>query len=271
MSESATETGTKDTTGVVGNAAGTDTTSTASTKDTTGSGGGPVDDPGNSPATSVDTSGAQGGSGDEATDTSLTGTVSTLEPGGPRSDANPAYRAPSEPPPLTTRDTTLTDYRVAGGLDSTPASTDQTETFDTDDPKVPLQTTSDAIATAPAKPTVAGGPRSVKVTWVLVADPAGAPVRGYRIEGSTGGTRFAGRNKTSTVVDGLTPSMDYKFRVSAVTDNGTGPWSPWSDAAKPLNPDQNGPGKAVGITEANSINPIYRADGTVHPDGFQPA
>lgn len=257
-------TGTKDTTTVTGESgAAQDTSRTATNKDTTATGGGGVDDPGNSPATQPDTTGAQGGPTSQPTDTSITGTLSTEEPGSPTRNADPKYRAPSDPPPATNKDTSWTDRPISDGSDRPDYGQNMTSTYDTENPTVPLETTSTALAGQPAAPAVRGVARGVEVTLTAVADPAGAPVRGYRVEGSTGGVTFAGRGATKVVVNNLTPSVDYQFRVAAVTDNGVGQFSDWSPTAKALNPDEAGPGHATGVTEANQVNPIYGPDGKI--------
>lgn len=69
--------------------------------------------------------------------------------------------------------------------------------------------------------------------------------------------------------DGTTPySQGYRFKVAAGNQLGLGPFSAWSSYAVPLN--YNEPQSNASITvgtgsldPANSINPVYRPDGTV--------
>jgi hypothetical protein len=266
MSETPTESGTRDTTAVSGGGTGTSTADRASNRDTTVTGGGGVDDPSNSAATQPDTTGAQGGENEHHTDDPtqyLTGTTDTQSSGAPANHADPAYRPPSLDPSASNVDTTWTDRPVSDGVEIDQSNQWQSENLDTQNPKVALQTTTANMPGTPAKPTVAAGARGATVTWVAVADPAGAPIRGYRVEGSTTGVAFAGRNATSKFVNNLTPSQAYKFRVAAVNDNGVGDYSDWSDAVTPLNPDQAGPGHPTTVTPENRVNPIYNARGEV--------
>jgi len=69
--------------------------------------------------------------------------------------------------------------------------------------------------------------------------------------------------------DGTTPyNQGYRFQVAAGNQLGVGPWSAWSSYAVPLN--YNEPQANASITvgtgsldPANTINPIYKPDGTV--------
>lgn len=259
----------KDTTGVVGYSgdAPTGTSSSASDADTTVYGGGGGSD-NNKPATQPDTTAVQGSDGAPVgyQEGTVDQTVDTLDGGGsPIQQANPAYRAPSGDVAASVKDTTWTDRPISDGTD--PSQTDLwiSQNRDTVNPTYPLQTTSTNTPVAPATPTATAGPRSVTVTWAAVADPSGAEVRGYRIEGSTGGVTFAGRNATSVVVTDLVPSQSYKFRVAAYNDNGESPFSAYSNSVSPTNPDEPGPGHATGVTPANAVNPVYRPDGTMVP------
>lgn len=125
--------------------------------------------------------------------------------------------------------------------------------------------TSALVPVAPAgTPTVVTGPRSVTVSWAAVADPhATAPVLGYVILGSTGGTTFVGENVTSAVVTNLDPSQMYKFRVAARNKNGVGPYGTISAAVRPYNPDEPDALKPGGLDPYWAQNPIYGPDGTV--------
>jgi hypothetical protein len=71
--------------------------------------------------------------------------------------------------------------------------------------------------------------------------------------------------------DGTTPySQGYRFRVAAGNQLGLGPLSAWSSYVVPLNYNETQPGSEGSINvgtgsldPANSINPVYRPDGTV--------
>jgi hypothetical protein len=71
--------------------------------------------------------------------------------------------------------------------------------------------------------------------------------------------------------DGSTPyNQGYAFRVAAGNRSGVGPYSAWSSYVVPLNYNEPQPGHEGSITvgtgsldPANTINPIYRPDGTV--------
>lgn len=272
MSETVNETGTRDTTGATGDDAApeSNTADTASNRDTTGVVGdaGTQYDPQPRPANQPDTSGAQGGEAGHHDEEGqfLTGTLETTQAGGPQQHADPVYRTPAGDVAANVRDTTLTDLRLSDGSEPDESRKWMTETFDTQNPKVPLQTTTENLPGAPgAAPAVAGVARGVEVTLTPVSDPAGAPVRGYRVEGTTGGLDFAARNQTEIVVGNLVPSQAYKFRYAAVNDNGVGPFSAWSVAVTPLNPDEPGPGQATTITAENRVNPIYGPDGSIKP------
>lgn len=70
--------------------------------------------------------------------------------------------------------------------------------------------------------------------------------------------------------DGSTYShQGYRFRVAARNRAGLGPYSPWSSYVVPLNYNEPQPGhegatqNELALDPANTINPIYRPDGTV--------
>lgn len=231
-------------------------------------------------------------------------TLDTLDGGGsPIQQANPPYRAPSNPPAASDRDTTYpgpapsTNPLVGGGEpvyssgDTNPYG-DETQdwisgNFDTVNPRYPMQTTGTGIPAAPDTPTATGVNSGATVTWASVANPANAHIRGYRIEAvhlsddydgagpdtaavtgthtqtSAAGVVFAGADATSVLFSDVVPGDRYAFRVAAVNDNGTGPYSPWSNVVVPLDAEENGPGRPTGITAANAVNPVYRPDGTI--------
>jgi hypothetical protein len=71
--------------------------------------------------------------------------------------------------------------------------------------------------------------------------------------------------------DGTTPySQGYRFKVAAGNQLGLGPFSAWSSYAVPLNYAEAQPGSEGSITvgtgsldPANTVNPVYKPDGTV--------
>lgn len=285
--------GTTETTGGMGDHSPyySDTAARASNRDTEGAVGEAVDSTYEvalfpDQAATPDTEATQGGDHTEHEDDwdvqagNISGTLSTLEPGSPTHNADPDYRAPTEViAPIGgagAADTTHTDLPISdtslvatfGGTgwdDHVDESNQwQTGTKDTVNPTVPLGTTTDNLPGTPgAAPTVAALPRGVRVTVAAVSDPAGAPIRGYRVEGSTGGVDFIPRDSGRSIVVGtLEPSRTYKFRYQAVNDNGSGAFSAWSSAVVPLNPDEAGPGHPTDISADNLINPIYSPDGT---------
>lgn len=281
---------TLDTEGVVGNHADAPigTSGTAGVADTSVYGGGGGGD-NNKPATQPDTEGFGAGTSPygvgspsaAGTDVSaftpssvysqqaVTGTLDTQSGGGsPIQQANPAYRAPADYAATgSVADTTRTDSPVSDftGNPGDPLASEGVVAgnMDTVNPTYPMQSSGTLRPAAPGTPTVAAGNRSVTVSWSAVADPAGAKVRGYRIEGSTGGVDFAGRDATSYVIETLVPSQSYKFRIAAYNDNGESAFSAFSAAVTPLNPDEPGPGHAVALDPANTVNPIYSPDGTI--------
>jgi hypothetical protein len=125
--------------------------------------------------------------------------------------------------------------------------------------------TSALVPVAPSgTPTVVTGPRQVTVSWNTVADPdVTAPVTGYIILGSTGGTTYVGDGVTSAVVTNLDPSRTYQFRVLARNKNGDGPYGALSAAVRPYNPDAPDVLKPGGLDAYWAQNPIYSPDGTV--------
>lgn len=280
---------TQDTTGGMGDKAPyyEDSQFEASNTDTSGTPGESVDadyDPELFPdaAGTRDTEGVTGGEHSDHEDDwdvqagNISGTLSTLEPGSPTNHADPDYRAPNDFVGAMTgagsADTTHTDLPISDGSDPDETLQYQSGTRDTVNPTVTLQTTTENLPGTPGgAPTVVALPRAVKVTVGAVSDPAGAAVRGYRVEGSTGGVDFIPRDASggpaarTVLVTNLVPSQVYKFRYQAVNDNGSGPWSAYSADVTPLNPDEPGPGLATGLTEDNKVNPIYSPDGTVKP------
>ncbi|MGA5598400.1 fibronectin type III domain-containing protein [Streptomyces cellulosae] len=182
-------------------------------------------------------------------------------------DVEPAYKAPTGPPPASNRDTTWTDSPVGNGnpelidADLWMEGTTETGSYGA----APVGSTD--VPVAPAAPTAVSGDRYVQVSWVGVADPAAdAPVTQYVVESDTGGHFYAGADKTSVRFENVTGGRAYKFRVRAGNRNGTGPYSPWSAASvAPTNEDLVRPGS---LAADNAVNPIYRQDGTIVPGSY---
>jgi hypothetical protein len=247
-------------------------------------GGSPVSTgPGNynppsAPSTPFDTEGV-GGAGRayrapmSETDPALmmTGTTDTTLSGGPIVQANPSYRVSSLGPSGTNLDTTWTDRPISDGLPRPDLNQKMSGTLDTVNQQVVLRTTSNNAPTvAPAAPTVAvTAPLTVTVTFAQVTDPVNAKITGYRVECArvattktpgagakvySVGTEWAPRATaaapatTSVVMGTLTPSETYVFRVSALNDNGSSAYSPWSAEVVPKPFD--------------TVNDRYELDGT---------
>lgn len=199
----------------------------------------------------------------------LSGTVDTQNVGWPTTaGVTKAYRAPNTTIGLIggsgAADTTWTDKPISDGSTRTDYVQNMTGTLDSyyigsTGP------TSSLVPVAPGgTPTVAAGPRYVTVTWSAVADPhATAPVQGYVILGSTGGTTFVGEDALTARVENLDPGQTYKFRVAARNKNGVGPYGALSAAVRPYNPDEADALKPGGLDPYSALNPIYKPDGTV--------
>lgn len=203
------------------------------------------------------------------TSTLMTGTVETTSIGWPQTTGvAKAYRAPTQGigyvDAVGAADTTWTDRPISDG--SVRADFVQNMTGTLESALVgSTGPTSALVPVAPGgTPTVVTGPRQVTVTWTGVADPhATAPVLGYVILGSTGGTTFVGDNQLSTVVTNLDPGQTYQFRVAARNKNGVGPYGALSAAIRPYNPDVPDVLKPAGLDAYSAQNPIYGPDGTV--------
>jgi hypothetical protein len=274
-----------DTEGVSGNAgaAPLGTGRFASNVDTATPGGvgggdtGLAPDPNTAMSGTPDTSGA--GQGQSATftpvSTLLSGTLDTQSMGWPlTAGVSQAYRAPNTTigtinGATGALDTTRTDTPISDGSTRPDLMSTYTGTMDSNYIGAPaVLPVSSLVPVAPAgTPTVSNAiaARSVRVTWATVADPhATAPVQGYVILGSTGGTTYAPRNATSVIVQNLVPGQSYKFQVAAQNINGLGPYGTVSAAVIPYNPDEadaNDPN--AGLEPANTQNPIYGPDGTI--------
>jgi len=224
----------------------------------------------------LDTSGTNGqsDSGSWAPSTNyLTGTVDTEMLGWPQTPGvTKPYRAPNTTigymGAAGSADTTWTDRPISDGEPRPDYVQNMTGTLDSNyvGANGANGPTSTLLPLPGSKPTVATGPRSVTVSWAAVADPdPTAPVEGYVILGSTGGTTFVGRDATTATVTNLDPSRTYQFRVAAWNKNGTGLYGPLSDAVRPYNPDEPDALNPGGIYPAWAQDPIYNPDGTIKP------
>lgn len=269
-----------DTEGVSGNtgAASSGTQSTATNTETSTTGGfggranyGQTPDPNTLDTGTRDTSGAGQGTSTSFTPTStaISGTLDTQTVGWPQTPGvTQAYRAPNTQVGYLdgtgSRDTTWTDRPLSDGSTRPDLMTTYTGTLDSYYVGAPTGPVGTGVPAAPgAAPTVAAGPGQITVNWTAVADPANAPVRGYVIRNSTGGTIFAGRADRSAIFDTVVPDQAYTFTVAARNDNGTGPFSAVSASVSAWNSEEADVSKPGGLAAANSANPIYKPDGTV--------
>jgi hypothetical protein len=197
----------------------------------------------------------------------LSGTVSTLSQGWPPTPGvTQPYRAPTQGIGYLSSeaDTTWTDRPISDGTVRNDYVQNMSGTLESGNIGS-IGPVSALVPVAPAgTPTVVAGARQVTVTWSTVADPhATAPVLGYVVVGSTGGTTYVGRGITSAVVTNLVPDQNYTFRVLARNRNGNGPLGTASAAAQPWNPDEPDVNKPGGLDSYWKQNPIYGPDGTV--------
>ncbi|MFI0967080.1 fibronectin type III domain-containing protein [Streptomyces sp. NPDC021080] len=197
--------------------------------------------------------------GISATRETTVGTVVLVDPG---------YKAAPAPVPGAIKDTTWTDSPVGNGTAPTTlnAALAISGTLETGSIGA-VAAGSSAMPVAPVAPTAAAGDRYVLVTFTPVADPhATAPVTQYVIESDTGGHVYAPRGATTVRFENLKGGQAYKFRVAAVNKNGDGPFGPFSSVAvAPGNEDEVRPG---GLSVRNTVNPIYRADGTIKQGSY---
>lgn len=203
----------------------------------------------------------------------LTGTPDTQTIGWPVTPGvTKAYRPPTQGigyiDAVGSADTTRTDLPISDGEDRPDYVQNMTGTLDSyyigangaAGPGV-----STLIPVAPTgTPTVTPGPRYVTVSWNAVADPdATAPVLGYVVLGSTGGSTFVWNDTTSVRVENLDPGQTYQFRVAARNVNGVGPYGTLSAAVRPYNPDEEDALLPGGLDPYSAQNPIYNPDGTI--------
>lgn len=245
--------------------AATDETGTHETDGAVGTKGAPVPDP--VAAVQPDTTEAgRVAATNTVTDTDMSATPDTLT--SVVVDKYPAYKPSPAFVPGTNKDTTLTDQPVADGTgwdefnpDLAMTGTLETHQFGA----VPAGST--GVPVQPNAPTAVAGDRHIVVSWTAVADPnADAPVLQYVVESDTGGHAYAGRDKTSVKFEPVTGGQPHKFRVRAGNRNGTGPYSNWSaSAVASSNEDLIRPGA---LAADNTVNPIYRQDGSIVPGSY---
>lgn len=246
--------------------AATDETGTHETDGAIGTKGDPVPDPVAAVQPDTTEAGRVDASGWSVTDTDMAATPDTLT--SVVVDKYNDYKASEPFVPGETKDTTLTDQPVADGTawnefnpDLAMTGTLETHQFGAVPAGSPL------VPVAPNAPTVVSADRHVMVSWAAVADPhADAPVLQYVIESDSGGHAYAGRDATSKRFDNVTGGRAQKFRVRAGNRNGTGPYSDWSaSSVAPGNEDLIRP---TALAADNTINPIYRQDGSIVPGSY---
>lgn len=237
-------------------------------------GGGPTgtaQNPNTAVSGTTETSGAGQGSSTSFTpvDTSLSGTLDTRTIGWPVTPGvTQAYRAADLKigylDGMGARDTTWTDRPLTDGTVRPNLMTNYPGTLESANIGAPSGPVGTGVPVAPGSaPTVVAGAGLINVFWTTVADPSNAPVRGYVVMSSTGGTAYASRTDRTVAFDTVVPNVGYTFRVAARNDNGLGPFSVASGSATAWNAEENDSGKPGGLWGANTANPIYRPNGTV--------
>jgi hypothetical protein len=262
------EAGERDTEAVTGNPgpAATGTQYVASDKDTEGAtGGSRAGEPHNPPVTPFDTSASNGGVSGPQAPTGMHRTLdTTLFSVGGTPTADPAYRAPENIAPGSTYDTTRTNVQPGGSeTNPVPQSYAYTGTQDSYSIGAAGSGTGANPPAAPTNVTAVSGPREITVSWTPVADVTGDKTRDYVILDNAGGTTFAPANATSVKVTTVDPSHFYTFQVAARNRDGLGAYSAPSAPVRAYNPDEPDPLKPAGLAAANTVNPIYRPDGSI--------
>lgn len=199
----------------------------------------------------------------------LGGTVDTQSIGWPlTAGVIQAYRAPNTTIGLVggagAADTTRTDQPISDGSVRNDYAQNLSGTLESGNIGA-IGPVSALVPVAPSgTPTVVSGARQVTVSWTTVADPdATAPVLGYVVVGSTGGTAYTGRGVTTATITNLVPDQLYTFQVLARNRNGNGPLGTASATVAPWNPDEPDVGKPGGLDPYWKQNPIYGPDGTI--------
>ena len=89
-------------------------------------------------------------------------------------------------------------------------------------------TTPFGLASSPLTPLTTAADSAVDLSWTAPSSDNGSTVTGYDVQHSTDGTNWTddgiSTGLTSTFT-GLTNGTEYSFRVAAINDAGTGPWS----------------------------------------------
>lgn len=78
-----------------------------------------------------------------------------------------------------------------------------------------------SVPGAPTGVTASAGNAQATVSWNAPASNGGAPITGYTVTASSGGTQCTTTGATSCVVTGLTNGTDYTFTVTATNGSGT--------------------------------------------------
>ena len=91
-----------------------------------------------------------------------------------------------------------------------------------------------SVPGAPTGVTASAGNAQATVSWDAPASNGGAPITGYTVTASSGGTQCTTTGATSCVVTGLTNGTDYTFTVTAT--NGSGTTSAASSASNSVTP-----------------------------------
>ena len=103
----------------------------------------------------------------------------------------------------------------------------------------PVVPTAPTAPTAPGSVTASGATNQALVSWSVPASEGGTLITRYTVTpyiGSTAQTPIeVPESTTSTIVKGLTNGTGYTFRVTATNAVGTGPSSPASNEAVPIN------------------------------------
>lgn len=262
--------GTLDTSGVVGKLAAATTAPISGTVETDGSIGttGHASAPTVPPGNPVDTTNvglvAAPVGGWKPADTGLSGTMETTL--GTVVTTQQKRTVPNlVGVPGVVADTTRTDAKISDGNGATrpdPNAPPMTGTLETGSVGALPKVSTANVPVAPSAPTLVAKDRAIQVTWVAVANPASdAKVLAYEVQSDTGGTFRADANAVAVLFTQVMPGVSTKFRVRASNVNGDGPWSPFSaSGAVALNRDEVPSGS---LDPKNTVNPIYRGDGTI--------
>lgn len=262
-----------DTEGVSGNtgAASSGTQNRASNTETATPAGATFSGPNTAPPAVTGTGDTTGTNGTSTsftpTSTLVSGTIDTQMLGWPQTPGVvQAFRAPDTKigylDGTGARDTTWTDRPLTDGTVRPDIMSNYPGTLETGNIGAPTGPVGTGIPAAPNAPTLTAGNGSIKVTWTAPADPSNAPVLGYLILSSTGGTAYAGRADRSLNFDTVVPNQAYTFKVAARNVNGLGPFSAASASASAYNAEETDVAEPAGLWAQNTANPVYKPDGT---------